>query len=285
MKKYLLFLCIFCVATVQAEENWVSERLKECRNGSDDWACRHFEETYGQKTTVKKTTVQTVEEKKTMQNMPIRMRPKITATVKNRPHETEEGDTLVEEFEPLVESDWIVRRVKDCEDKKEDDWACRHYKKILDEARADRRRVYQDQLEKERRQRLLEQQAKELEERQKAEKEAAERAEAERLRLEAEAEAERQAQIAREEELRRRKEAQEKAEREQFQREKEIRENAEKIIEKRVKEAKSYQKLSSGKERQEEDRILSEYYKLKLDHKNDGIREKMNWLEENQKNL
>ena len=285
MKKYLVLFvaCVLCAVSVRAEEDWISERLEACRKGADDWACRHFEESYAKKTTVKKTTItETLKEEKPKTAS---SKPKITATIKNRPHETEVGDTLVNDFEPLADSDWIVRRVKDCEAKGEDDWACRHYKKVLAEARADRGRIYQEQLQQERRQRLLEQQARELEARQKAEKEAAERAEAERLKREAEAEAARQAMIVRQEELQRQKEAQEKAERERIQRENELRKKAEEIIEKRVKESKSYQKLSEGEERKQEDRILSEYYKLKLNHKNEGIQEKINWLEENQKNL
>jgi hypothetical protein len=307
MKKgILLTLCILVAGTAQADEDWLVRRLKACEKGSTDWACRHFEEsmskkasenekveTVTQKTEKKTQTVKKNDAKSVKSTGIAPVKPKVKAKMK-KPVDVAEvsaGDTIVEEFEEIAEKDWIIRRVNACEEN-EDDWACRHYKRALQEAKEEKARVYKEQLEEERRQKLLAQQEKEMAERRKAEEEALAKAKAEKQRLEEEqrrlaalVELDKQREKARLEELERQKKAAQEAERQRIQRENELRKKAEEIIKRRVEETKTYKTFSSGEERQQEDRILAEYYRLKLNHKSEGLEEKINWLEQSKNNL
>ena len=305
MKKgILLTLCILVAGTAQADEDWLVRRLKACEKGSTDWACRHFEESMSKKasenekveTVTQKTESQTVKKSdtKSVKGTGIApVKPKVKATMKKPAHVTEVsvGDTIVDEFEEVAEKDWIIRRINACEEN-EDDWACRHYKRALQEAKEEKARIYKEQLEEERRQKLLAQQEKEMAERRKAEEEALAKAKAEKQRLEEEqrrlaalVELDKQREKARLEELERQRKVAEEAERQRIQRENELRKKAEEIIKRRVEESKTYKTLSSGEERQQEDRILAEYYRLKLNHKSEGLEEKINWLEQSKNNL
>ena len=98
MKKgILLTLCMLVAGVAQADEDWLVRRLRACEKGSDDWACRHFEESMAKKgcdskeeeisvkkteTKVKKQETKTVE---TVGKAPVK--PKVKAAMK-KPEKT-----------------------------------------------------------------------------------------------------------------------------------------------------------------------------------------------------
>ena len=140
-KGILLTLCMLVAGTVQADEDWLVRRLKACEKGSDDWACRHFEESVSkvnckdekaepviQKTEKKTKSVKKNNAKTDKTSGLAPVKPKIEAKIKKRDdieQSIKVGDAIVGEFEEVAEKDWIVRRISACEEN-EDDWACRH---------------------------------------------------------------------------------------------------------------------------------------------------------------
>lgn len=263
-KGILLTLCVLVAGMARADEDWLVRRLKTYNKSSNDWLCSHFEKT-ATENAQKEETVELSENKSASDVDKMPSKPKIEATMKKPEvvvEKTQPGDTIVDEFEELTEKDWLVRRINLCEND-ENDWTCRHYKQALQEARDGKIRAYKEHLEeKERR-----------------------KQEEEQKRLALLAEANKQREKARLEDLERQKKLAEEAELQRIKRENELRKKAEDIIKRRVEEAKTYKKISSGEERQQEDRILAEYYQIKLKYKSEGLEEKINWLEQSKKDL